>query len=398
MQSIRRSGVPTALLLALTLVTGACASNDLGPLDGQGQNDGLPGGTTPDGGNDGLPSGGLPGTGTTGTNAKPTVYTGRYELTSIVDLAGANAFGTTISTTLVQLSLFHDHPAATILNLMALYNVPYFSEVWNVLPGFLKDKVTDLLDQLIVQAVFDNVPVVDHAAELISDIGEASRNVEMVTEMTLRANTPNATLLRGDHVMKSLGFHIWSLHAEIPLPTVFQQITQLEVRVGVTPVTGPLSGPQATITISKQNFAIPYGDMIMDAIKHMIFEPVGANDLGDYLNHLIPCGGIASSLGNICLLGECVKDLVSIDSMKGFCTGGLSIVGLTVETEVRSLKVELADLTNGAAKMYDKGYADKVGDGKMDAISDGSWDMLIHIGGVAKTIKAPFDGKRVADQ
>ena len=392
----RRSPAVLALLLFLPC---ACSVGELGPINDK------PGQAGP--GDDGLPPGsdGLgPDAGQVATNPgsgpdapPPFVYSGRYELTSIVDLAGANAFGDTISTTLVQISLFHDHPAATILNLMALYDVPYFSEVWDVLPGFLKDKVTDLLDQLIVDALFDNVPVVDQAAELIADIGEASRNVELVTEMTLTGPTLGGSLLRGTHVMKGLGFHLWGLHASIPVPDVFQQITQLEVRASLTPLT-QAGGPQATLSISKQNFAIPYGNMIMDAIKELVFVPAGTTDLGGWLNYLIDCGSIASDLGGICILGACVSDLVSVDSMKNFCTGGLSTLGFVVEAEVRGLKIDLADLTNGACAMYDKGYADTRGDGKMDAISNGSWDMMIHINGTAKTVKSPFDGKRIADQ
>jgi hypothetical protein len=394
MRPARRTFVSTAFLaLALTVGSG-CTNGELGSVDGKGDtgDDGLApgGGSTQPGG---TPGGGIT-AGSPDAGPKPLIYSGKYELTSIVDLAGAGAFGTVISDTLVELSQFHDHPAKTILDLMALYQVPYFSEVWNILPGFIKDDVTNLLDQLIVDALFDNIPVVDQAAKLITDIGEASRNVRLVTDMTLRGVPP---LLRGDHVMKSLGFSLWGLNADIPVPSVFQQITQLEVRAGVTPVMGPLTGPQAHMTMSKQNFAIPYGDMIMDAVQKLVFEP-NAETLAGWLNYIISCKSVGSALGNLCVFGACVSDLVSVDSLTNFCTSGLNIVGTVVEGEVRGLKIDLADLTNGACDMYDKGYDDAKGDGKISALSNGSWDMLIHIGGAAHTVKAPFDGKRIADQ
>jgi len=395
MRPVRRTGVLTALLLSLTI---GCSSGELGPI-------GDPSGG---GGDDGLPPGGPTGTapdggtvvGSTGPDAGPPqlVYSGRYELTSIVDLAGAGAFGDTISTTLVQLSQFHDHPAATILNLMALYDVPYFSEVWDVLPGFLKDKVTDLLDELIVDAVFDNIPVIDQAAQFIADVGEASRNVELVTDLVLTGPANGGVQMRGSHTMKSLGFSLFGLHATIPVPSAFQQITQLEVRGALDTSVARPGGPSAHLTLSRQNFAIPYGAMIMDAFKELVFEPAGTEDLGGWLNHIIDCGSIADDLGNICILGACVSDLVSISTMDKFCTGGLGILGTVVETAVRSLKIDLADLQNGACDMYDKGYADMKGDGKMDALSNGNWDMTITLSGQAKTVKSPFDGKRIGDQ
>jgi len=400
MRSVRRTSVlSTALLLALATGATGCSSGELGPIgdpSSPGGDDGLPPGgpisTLPDGGtvvvNPGAPDAGPP----------KLVYSGRYELTSIVDLAGAGAFGDTISTTLVQLSQFHDHPAATILNLMALYDVPYFSEVWDVLPGFLKDKVSDLLDELIVDALFDNVPVVDQAAQFIADIGEASRNVELVTDLVLTGPVNGGVQMRGTHTMKSLGFSLFGLHASIPVPTAFQQITQLEVRGALDTSVARAGGPSAHLTLSKQNFAIPYGDMIMDAVKELVFEPDGVEDLGSWLNYLIDCNSIAHDLGDICILGACVSDLVSISTMDGFCTGGLNILGTVVETAVRSLKIELADLNNGACDMYDKGFADTKGDGKMDALSNGNWDMTITLSGQAKTVKSPFDGKRIGDE
>src|SRR6185295_10724655 len=116
MRTLGRSSSPIALALVAVLALGACTSGEIGAIqDPTGDGGSLnPGDDDLHPGRDG------------GTSAqKPLVYSGRYELTSIVDLAGAGIFGETISGTLVQLSLFHEHPAATILNLMALYEVPY---------------------------------------------------------------------------------------------------------------------------------------------------------------------------------------------------------------------------------------------------------------------------------
>jgi hypothetical protein len=137
--------------------------------------------------------------------------------------------------------------------------------------------------------------------------------------------------------------------------------------------------------------------MLMDALKQAVFMPAGAADLGGYLNKIFNCNSIGSAIGNICVLGGCVDDLVSTGDIQNFCRSGFSTLGFVVETAVRSLKFDLVDLTNGSCKMYDVGYADTKGDGKMDAITDGEWDMAIKVGGVNKTVKSPFDGKRIGD-
>lgn len=379
-----------ALVVSFALIFGACAGVE-DPAAKGGDHGELP--ASDDDLQPAGPDGGV-GTGTNDQN-KPLVYSGKYELTSMVDLAGAGIFGETISTTLVQLSLFHEHPAATILNLMALYDVPYFSQVWGVLPGFLKDPVTNLLDDLIVDAVFGNVPAIDKAAQIVDDIASVSRNVELITLMSLRGPTA-AGQLRGDHTMTGLGFKLWTWHATIPIPADFGQITQLEVRAGFMAQHFP-DGEGATLTIAKQNFAIPYGRMLMDALKTAVFMPAGATDLGGYLNKVFNCTSIGSALGNICVFGGCVSDLVDTSDIQGFCRSGFTTLGFVVETAVRSLKFDLVDLTNGTCKMYDKGYADTKGDGKMDAIVDGTWDMAIKVSGKTKTVKSDFDGKRVGD-
>jgi hypothetical protein len=378
----RSSGLAS---LALLVALAGCTSGEIAevpdPVD--------PNSDLPVGDDDLNPGGGDP------SAPKPLVYSGKYELTSIVDLAGSGIFGEKISGTLVQLSLFHEHPAATILNLMAIYEVPYYTQVWNVIPGFLKDLVTNELDKLIVEHVFGNVRAIDEAVQIVDDVASVSRNVELVTHMTLRGPIGD-NQMRGDHIMKGLGFRLWSWNATIPIPTEFAQIAQLEVRASLTPRDLP-DGKGALLDLGKQNFAIPYGAMLMDALKQAVFMPKGATTLGQYLNKIFDCQEIAEALGDLCVLGACLDDAVSVSDMAGFCRSGFSTLGLVVEAAVRSLKFDLVDLNNGKCVMYDKGYDDTRGDGKMDAISDGEWDMMIKVGGTAKTTKSPFDGRRIAD-
>jgi hypothetical protein len=374
-----------ALAIAALFLAGACTTAEIGAFD-----DRDPSVPT---GDDLRPGGGDAGVGQ--EVERPPIYEGRYELTSIVDLAGTGLFGEVVSGTLIQLSRFHEHPAATILNLMAIYEVPYYTQVWNIIPGFLKGLVTNELDKLIVNHVFQNVPAIDKAAQVIDDVASVSRNVELVTELTLRG--PNAAgQMRGEHTMKGLGFKLWTWHATIPLPTEFNQLTQLEVRASLEPRDFP-DGRGALLDLSRQNFAIPYGNMLMDALRDAVFKPAGATNLGGYLNKIFSCPSIAQSLGDVCVLGACLKDVVSVSDMTRFCQSGFSILGLVVETSVRALQLDLVDLSNGKCVMYDKGYEDTAGDGKMHAISDGTWDMAIKMGSESRTVKSPFEGRRIGD-
>ena len=389
MRPRRRSFDLIVLGLCAVMAAGACNSGELAQLKPNGD-------FVPD--DDDLnPSNEDPG-GDTTTTGKPLVYSGRYELTSLVDLAGSGIFGEVISGTLVELSQFHEKPAGTILRLLALYEVPYYTQVWMVIPGFLRDAIAGWLDDLIVAQVFANVAAIDKAFQIVDDIASVSRNVEFHTVMVLKPPSGAATnTLKGSHLMQGLGFKLWTWHADLAIPSDFAQIAGLEVRAGLEPMEfGTEKG--AKVNFSKQNFAIPYGRMLMDALKEAVFKPAGATDLGGYLNKLINCPSVAHSLGNMCILGACVKDVISESSMSNVCSTGLSTIGFIVETAVRSLKFDLVNLNNGICEFHDIGYADTTGDGKMDAVTDGEWDMSIKVSGKTKIVKAPFDGKRIGDQ
>jgi hypothetical protein len=386
MRAVRRSSDLIAIGLAAVLL-GACTSGELAALQ--------PNGDFVDTGGGG--SGGTedPG-GDVGPGGVPLIYSGKYELTSIVDLAGSGIFGGTISGTLVELSMFHEHPAGTILRLLALYETPYYTQIWNLIPGFIKDPIVNELDDLLVEHLYGAVPAIDKAFQIVDDIASVSRNVELKTIMTLQPPDGVDELLRGDHVMTGLGFKLWEWNAEIPIPTGFSQITQLEVRATLESME-MVDDKGARVTFSKQNFSIPYGKMLMEALKKAVFEPAGATNLGGYLNKIFNCNAVGSSLGNLCILGGCVKDLVSVSDLQGVCKTGLTVLGTVVETAVKNLKFDLVDLNNGVCEFHDKGYGDTTGDGKMNAITEGEWDMAIKVSGQTKTVKAPFDGRRIGD-
>jgi hypothetical protein len=387
----RRSADLIALGLLAVLLGGACNSGELAGLK--------PNGDFVEDDDDLHPDTEDPG-GDTGPGGRPLIYSGQYELTSIVDLAGSGIFGETISVTLVELSQFHEKPAGTILRLLALYEVPYYTQVWTVLPGFIKDPVAGLLDDLIRDHVFANVKAIDKAFQIVDDIASVSRNVELKTRMSLRPPGAIPEVLRGEHIMTGVGFRLWSWNAEVPIPMDFAQIAQLDVRATLEPTEFPEDiGAEkgARVTFSKQNFAIPYGKMLMEALKVAVFQPAGAQTLGEYLNKIFNCTQIGSSLGNLCILNACVKNLVSVSDLQNVCRSGMSTLGFVVETAVRSLKFDLVDLNNGVCEMHDIGYEDRTGDGKMHAITNGEWDMQIRVDGKSKIVKAPFEGKRVGD-
>jgi hypothetical protein len=386
MQAMSRRLVPTLLLalaLSLSLAASVGCAGTPDEASAPGSDDFAPG-TVPD-----------PGTGTDGT-PRQMAYAGRYQLTSTIDAAGAGLFGDTISATLVDLSNFHENPAGTILDLLAVYQVPGYTEVWDALPGFLKDELEGWLNEYLFQALFEAVPAIDQAVQVVDDLATVSRNVEMRSELVLRG-PGDAGDMTGTHTITGLGFTLWDQHAFIPLPAQVEQVAQIPVHATVTP-RFTAGGPQALLQLDRQDFGIRYGDMIMDALAQLVFAPRGATDLAGYLNQVIDCQAVASWLGDRCLLGACVSDFVSVSSLAALCTGGLDLLGNAAESAVRSLKFDVLDLADGKCLLYDKGEDDAIGDYKISALTDGAWDTTITVGGVQQRVMAPFQGKRLADE
>jgi hypothetical protein len=325
------------------------------------------------------------------------IYSGRYEVTSDVDLAAAGVFGETVSGTLLLLSNFHEDPAGAILELLALYGVPVYSQVWAFVPGFIKDEIKKLLNEYVFETLFEAVPIIDEIAQTIDDIASVSRNVEVVTELQLIGGKRNGTGFASRQEITGLAFRLWGERAVLAVPPPLATITRADTNAMLGRLTAE-GGPQGRMTFGYQHFAIRYGDMIMDAVKELVFKPKGAVDLPSYLMKLINCQGVADAIGGVCILGACIEDAISKSSIQLVCTSGLLLLGGTVEKTVRDMEFKLMDFQDGTCDMYDVGYEDYVGDHKIDALSNGVWNTQITVGDKTFQIRSDWEGRRIADE
>jgi hypothetical protein len=327
------------------------------------------------------------------------IYSGRYEVTSNVDLAASGVFGETVSGTLIHLSNFHENPAGAILELLALYGVPVYSQVWAFLPGFIKDKVKELLNQYVFQTLFDAVPIIDQIAQTIDDIASTSRNAEMLSEMVLMGGKRGRSAFAVHHELRGIKFRLWDEEAVLPVPDVLSQVTAADSGATLTRLT-ELGGPEGHMKFDFQHFAIRYGDMIMDAVKRLVFEPAGAVDLPSYLQTLINCPAVGETIGDFCIpvTGPCIKDAVDPADIAQVCTTGLLLLGGMVEQQVRALEFKLIDFSAGTCDMYDIGYDDLLGDRKIDALANGVWDTMVTVGDQTFTIRTDWEGRRIGDE
>ena len=305
---------------------------------------------------------------------------GRYRLVSVVDLAGAQTLGSSISDVLVELSEFRDHPTPVLVKF-----IPngMFQDAWKATPQPVKNLITRAIDKIIVKVIFDNISAVDWVAERVGDVGKVSRGMALESELVL-TSSGGGSVLTGSHVLQRVGLSLWGKTVWLPLPSSFQQLTQLDVHAAVVLPGEGHGANRAVLSLGRQRFAIPYGELVHDAIAERVFAPAGAGDLGGWLNHIVDCGAIPRSLPHVINR--------QLPSLQADCIAALNAFGALVEHKIRALQIDLVDLRAGTCD------AEISDDGEITALSNGSWDTGVQVHGEDSEVKAPFLGQRIADR
>lgn len=324
-------------------------------------------------------------------------YHGAYEVTTTMDVAGSGVLGEHVGGTLVLLSEFHDNPAGTILGLLALYDVPIISTIYDVLPGFLEDEIEGWLNDAIFDALFDGLPAVEQAVIFVDDVASISRNVEMVTDLELeRPNVGGG--MSGSHRIRGFGFTFRGTQVMADVPVGFADLTAAETHASLTELDSPNPAlPQGLLELDRHSFGIPYGEMLMQAIADLIYAPLGVSNLGELLDLWVNCAGVAEWIGDRCILGACVSDFLSVDEMEALCTDGLGLIGFIIEESIRALRFDLLDMNNGRCEMYDVGYEDTTGDWQISSLADGQWDLSVTFLGQTYIIENSFEGRYIGE-
>src|SRR5690348_1583829 len=174
--SLKHSAI--ASLTVLSLVAGGCGAGPEARQPAPTPSTPDPGPTPPTGPIDGPPPAPAP-------TAK---YAGVYAATAPIDLTQNGVLPGVLGPALGALIELHDHPGKAILDIVAIANIPTVSDAVKNLPSFVKDLLSGLLDKLIIDEVYGNVPVVEQITNIISGITELAKTVEL--HNTLTVHTP----------------------------------------------------------------------------------------------------------------------------------------------------------------------------------------------------------------
>jgi hypothetical protein len=270
-----------ASLTVLSLVAGGCAgpeSHTPTPMP------------TPSPDQPGTPQG--PGEPINNTPPPTAKYSGVYSAVAPIDLTQNGVLPGVLGPALGALIELHDHPGKAILDIVAIANIPTVSDAVKNMPQFLKDILSDLLDKLIIDEVYANVPVVDQITNIISGITELAKTVELHNSLTVHTPAKDGTATI-DQQVTDIGFKLLNQSTVIAFDANEKMMAHTSMP-GTVKAHANAPVADADLTLGGGKMTLPFGELLLQAAGPLLFGQFGgATDLKGALHNLVDCQSAA---------------------------------------------------------------------------------------------------------
>lgn len=337
-----------------------------------------------------LPDGGPPDGG--GVAVPPPAqadYAGVYATVTPIDLTQNGVLPGAIGPALAALTELHDHPGQAIVDLVGAAGIPTLSDAINGLPGFCKTLLAALLDSVITDELYDNVPVAEHLASIISGIGQLADTLAI--HQTLTVHTPGANgQVAIDQQISSIGFTLLNQQSAVVLDLAAQ--SQAHATLAGT-ITAHADAPvaDADLTLAGGGMTLPLGQLMLEAAGPLLFAQLGAQDLNGALDALVPCHAAAQSIA------DGIDDLLPPAVIEEVCKAALALVAAAVTTEVDKLVLTNVRVDGGTAALLDVSASRPQIDHQSDSIANGKWTWSFSVAGQTISVPSTLTADRVGN-
>lgn len=384
-----------SVALASALVLVACGGGDAPDLVPD-QNGGTSTGGRPKGpitiGKDGVP------VDKDGKNITPTLE-GHYELSNVFDLTSTSIFPEPVTDSLVALANFREKPTATIVDLIKVADPPYVGTFLNVIPSFLRDLVFGYIDEHLIKALYNKVPVMQTVTGMLDDMATIVTKFEVVSQLDLPQGDEIGNS-RATHKISGVGYNWSGQRHVLQSPELLQNLQKTELdanAVALAQLSNKLEGGR--LKMGSHGFKVPIGSLALIGVDAMIKDKFGVKDLREGVGKIVNCKAVADVVSKRCIdppgAGKiCVDHAKEIE---GFCNVGLDILVGVVRGQIKRLDLPLLNLKEGQAQMWDAAQEGGPLDAVVDRISGGYWTATVNVGKDEKTILGTFTGKRTGD-
>ncbi|MGZ5133326.1 MAG: hypothetical protein ACXWCJ_18995 [Caldimonas sp.] len=369
-----------ASLTVLSLVAGGCGSGPDGRMP-------TPGPTSPD--QPGTPQG--PGEPIDNTPPPPTAkYAGVYSAVAPLDLTQNGVLPGVLGPALGALIELHDHPGKAILDIVAISNIPTVSDAVKNMPSFLKDILSTLLDKLIIDEVYANVPVVDQITNIISGVTEMAKTIELHNTLTVHMPAKDGTATI-DQQVTDIGFKLLNNSTVVAFDANEKAMAKTAMPGSVKAhANAPVA--DADLALGGGKMTLPFGELLLQAAGPLLFGQFGgATDLKGALHNLVDCQSAAQSIS------DALGGYLSPALVNTLCTTALDVLADQVTSRIDAITFKDVQVSSGTAYLLDVSQSKPKEDYQSDRVAQGKWDWTFTVAGSSVKVPSTFSGDRIGD-
>jgi hypothetical protein len=317
-------------------------------------------------------------------------YAGVYATVAPLDFTQNGVLPGVIGPALSALIELHDHPGQAILDIVVVANIPDVSDLVKNMPSFLKDLLSSLLDKLIIDEVYANVPVVDQITTIISGVTELAKTIDVHSSLTVHTPKPDESVAI-DHQVTDVGFTLLNNSTVIAFDANEKAMAHTSMTGTVKPhANAPVA--DADLTLAGGTMTLPFGELLLQAAGPLLFSQFGgATDLNGALNNLVDCAGHAQEIS------DALGGYLSPALVQNLCTAALGVLADQVTSRIDAIVLSDVQVSAGTAYLLDVSQSKPQPDDQSDRISQGKWSWSFIVAGGTATVPSTFAGDRIGD-
>lgn len=317
-------------------------------------------------------------------------FAGVYQVVAPIDLTQDGVLPGVLGPMLGALIELHDHPGKALLDIVANANIPTVSDAVKGLPSVVRDVLSNLLDKLIVDQVYGNVPVVEQITNIISGITELAKTIDI--HNTLTVHTPAADgSAKVEQQVTDVGFKLLNKQTVVAFDADEKKAAFSAMPGTITPhANAPVA--DADLTLAGGQMTLPFGQLMLQAAGPLIFSQFGgATDLKGALNNLVPCHDAAQAIS------DALDGYLSAALVEQICVAAVGAVADTVTNQIDQIQLKDVQVTDAKAFLLDVSQAKPQTDYQADRIADGKWTWSFSLAGSTIKVPSTLAGDRVGD-
>ncbi len=310
-------------------------------------------------------------------------YAGVYSVVVPLDFTQNGVLPGLVSPALGALGELHDRPGAALCNLIK-NSLGSLGTVFRQLPGFVVDGIAVVIDGIIRDHLYANVPIANQLAAIIQGITEIASKVDLRIDMTVHAPTVSGTT-RIEEQVTGVDWILFGNRTTVPLPGPALSAASATTTGTVVPhANRPIA--DADLAVGAAAMTLPIGELLLKGLGPLLFSQFGgATDLRGAIQNLYPCATLGQDISDY--LGGFVLPSEGM----ALCTGAIGLVSAAFTDRIGALHLDLA-AEHGKGVLLDLSKTKTQVDYQSDLLTGGTWNWRVDTVNVPSTFSGPRTG------